>query len=115
MYPALALHTILGGLDIGAFVLAAILVTRSNMDVRGVRIALSMGMALLIPSLRRWRLTRRLLLDGLPEPPHRSGSPTVARGSQPYGSQKPRVTGVSVGVRVNKFIRFTTNGNKPHE
>jgi len=56
MYPALALHTILGGLDIGAFVLAAILVTRSNMDVRGVRIALSMGMALLIPSLRRWRL-----------------------------------------------------------
>gem|GEM_PF-5789161 len=55
MYPALALHTILGGLDIGAFVPAAILVTRSNMDVRGVRIALSMGMALLIPSLRRRR------------------------------------------------------------
>lgn len=49
VYPALALHTILGGLDIGAFVLAAILATRSNMDVRGVRIALSTGMALLIP------------------------------------------------------------------
>ena len=27
--------------------------------------------------------SRRLLLDGLPEPPHRSGSPTVARGSLP--------------------------------
>jgi len=115
MYPALALHTILGGLDIGAFVLAAILVTRSNMDVRGVRIALSMGMALLIPSLRRWRLSRRLLLDGLPEPPHRSGSPTVARGSQPYGSRKPRVTSESVRVGFYKPGVLVIHGNEHYK
>jgi hypothetical protein len=41
---------------------------------------------------------RRLLLDGLPGPAHRSSSPPVAGGSSPYGSREPRVTGEDVGV-----------------
>ncbi|MFP3174184.1 MAG: MFS transporter [Vulcanisaeta sp.] len=57
-----------------------------------------------VPSLWRWRLTRRLLLDGLPGAAHRSGSPTVARGSQPCGSWDPRVTSEGVGVR---FLNLT--------
>ena len=40
----------------------------------------------------------RLLLDGLPEPPHRSGSRPVARGSSPYGSRKPRGTVKVLGL-----------------
>ena len=46
----------------------------------------------------------RLLLDGLPGPAHRSGSPPVAGGSSPYGSWEPRVTGEGVGVG---FINLT--------
>ena len=42
-------------------------------------------------------LTRRLLPDGHPGAAHRSGLPTVARGSQPYGSRDPRVTSKGVG------------------
>jgi hypothetical protein len=49
------------------------------------------------PSLRRRRVSRRLLLDGLPGAAHRSGLPTVARGSLPYGSRDPRVTSKGVG------------------
>ncbi|MGC8543385.1 MAG: cytochrome ubiquinol oxidase subunit I [Vulcanisaeta sp.] len=49
IYPPLIIHTILGGIDIGAFVIAAILATKSNLDVRGIRISLSVGVALLVP------------------------------------------------------------------
>jgi len=54
-------------------------------------------------------LTHRLLLDGLPGPPHRSGSRPVARGSLPYGSRKPGVTSVLAEV---SFINLT--GAKLH-
>ncbi len=46
--PPLIIHTLIGATDIGAFVIAAVLATKGNLDVRGgVRISLGTGLALL--------------------------------------------------------------------
>jgi hypothetical protein len=58
---------------------------------------------LLIPALHH------LLLNGLPEPPHRSSSPPVAWGSQPYGSRKPGVTDKFVSTM--RLINLSHNTN----
>ncbi len=47
VYPPLIIHTLIGAVDIGAFVTAAVLASRSNLDVRGVRISLGTGLAML--------------------------------------------------------------------
>ena len=45
-----------------------------------------------------FKAPHHLLLNGLPEPPHRSGSPPVAWGSQPYGSREPGGTGKHINI-----------------
>ncbi|MGC8607496.1 MAG: cytochrome ubiquinol oxidase subunit I [Vulcanisaeta sp.] len=49
VYPPLIVHTLIGAMDIGAFVTASVLATRRNMNPKGVRIALGTGLALLVP------------------------------------------------------------------
>lgn len=47
LYPSLILHTLIGAVDIGAFVVAAVLATRENLDRQGIKISLGVGLALL--------------------------------------------------------------------
>lgn len=47
LYPPLILHTLIGAVDIGAFVVAAILATKDNLDRQGIKISLGIGLALL--------------------------------------------------------------------
>ncbi|WP_243669479.1 cytochrome ubiquinol oxidase subunit I [Vulcanisaeta sp. JCM 16161] len=49
VYPPLIAHTLIGAMDIGAFVTASVLATRRNLDIRSVRIALGTGLVLLVP------------------------------------------------------------------
>jgi len=59
------------------------------MDMHGVLVYISYH--LVLPFLSRWRfMARHLPLNGLPGAAHRSGSPTVARGSQPLRISGPQ-------------------------
>ncbi|BDR92079.1 cytochrome ubiquinol oxidase subunit I [Vulcanisaeta souniana] len=49
IYPPLIIHTLIGAMDIGAFVTASVLATRRNMNINGMRIALGTGLVLLVP------------------------------------------------------------------
>ncbi|MGC8973765.1 MAG: cytochrome ubiquinol oxidase subunit I [Thermoproteus sp.] len=49
IYPPLIAHTIIGAVDVGAFILAAVLAARKNPDLYGVRLSLGVGLALLAP------------------------------------------------------------------
>ncbi|MGC9130029.1 MAG: cytochrome ubiquinol oxidase subunit I [Pyrobaculum sp.] len=49
VYLPLVLHTVVGAVDVGAFVLAAVLASRRNPDLYGVRLTLGVGLGLLAP------------------------------------------------------------------
>ena len=49
IYPPLMVHTLIGAMDIGAFVTTTVLATRRNLNIRGIRIALGTGLLLLVP------------------------------------------------------------------
>lgn len=49
VYPPLIAHTLIGAMDIGAFVTATVLATRRNLNIRGIKIALGTGLLLLVP------------------------------------------------------------------
>ena len=49
IYPPLIAHTIIGAIDVGAFVLAAVLAARRSPSIDGVKISLGTGLALLMP------------------------------------------------------------------
>ena len=49
IYPPLIAHTLIGAMDIGAFVTASVLATRRNLNIRGLRITLGTGLLLLVP------------------------------------------------------------------
>jgi len=49
LYPPLIAHTIIGAVDIGAFVLAAVLVARKEAGLEGIKMSLGVGLALLVP------------------------------------------------------------------
>ena len=49
VYPPLIAHTLIGAMDIGAFVTATVLATKRNLNIRGIKIALGTGLLLLVP------------------------------------------------------------------
>ncbi len=49
IYPPLIAHTIIGAVDIGAFVLAAVLAIGKSPKLEGVKMSLGVGLALLVP------------------------------------------------------------------
>ncbi|ADY01714.1 cytochrome oxidase,subunit I (cydA-1) [Vulcanisaeta moutnovskia 768-28] len=49
VYPPLIVHTLIGAMDIGAFVIASVLTTRRNLSIKGISIALGTGLILLVP------------------------------------------------------------------